>query len=122
MVGYLSGGAKPLGRMICSGADCSDPWWSLSDIKVTTVIMCALVVELLCQAVMGHVPALECMSLGTRGRLWLCLVLRGINVHRYPRSPALWPLTWYSGHPRVWLPGVRCVLLRKGKLDRADRW
>jgi hypothetical protein len=32
---------------------------SLSDIRVIMMIMCVLVVEFLCKAVMGHVPILE---------------------------------------------------------------
>jgi hypothetical protein len=34
----------------------------LSDVSVTMVIMRVLIVELLCQAVMGHIPLLKCLS------------------------------------------------------------
>jgi hypothetical protein len=37
------------------------------------------------------------------------VVLPRIKWHRYPRTPALWRLARYSGHPgRAWLLGV-CV-------------
>jgi hypothetical protein len=52
-------------------------------------IMRVLVVELLCQAVMGWIPALECLLLGMRGHLWLCLALYGIKWPHYPRILAL---------------------------------
>jgi hypothetical protein len=52
---------------------------SLSNVRVIMAIMHVLAVELLYQAVMGRVPILECMLPGTRGRLWLCLVLSGIE-------------------------------------------
>jgi hypothetical protein len=91
-LGYLSGGVKPLGRMIYFGIDCTGPWWtgsfmenpaliraSLSDVRVTMVIICVLVVELLYHAVMGWVPVLECLLPGVRGSLWLCLILLDIK-------------------------------------------
>jgi hypothetical protein len=34
---------------------------SLSDVRAIMVIMCVLVVELLCQMMMGRVPVLECL-------------------------------------------------------------
>jgi hypothetical protein len=52
---------------------------SLFDVRVNMTIMRVLVEELLCQAVMGQIPALECLLLGACGRLWLCLVLSGIK-------------------------------------------
>jgi hypothetical protein len=50
---------------------------SLLDVRVIIVIMCVLVVELLCQAVMGWILVLECLLPGVR--LWLRLVLPGIK-------------------------------------------
>jgi hypothetical protein len=47
---------------------------SLCDIKVIMAIMCVLMLELLCQAVTGRIPVLECLLLGVCGRLWSCLV------------------------------------------------
>jgi hypothetical protein len=52
---------------------------SLFDVRVNMTIMRVLVEELLCQAVMGQIPALECLLLGACGRLWLCLVLSVIK-------------------------------------------
>jgi hypothetical protein len=52
---------------------------SLSDVRVAMVIMSVLVVELLCQAAMGWVPVLESLLPGTRGCLWLRLVMPGIK-------------------------------------------
>jgi hypothetical protein len=97
---------------------------SLSDVKVIMVIMRVLMEELPCQAVMGHIPILECLLSGTRGLLWLRLVLPGIKWHRYLKTPALWPLTQYSGHPRAWLPRARAsaTLGCVGELDLAYRW
>jgi hypothetical protein len=42
---------------------------SLSDVRVTMVIMCVLIMELLCQAVTGQFPVLECLLLGMCGHL-----------------------------------------------------
>jgi hypothetical protein len=53
------------------------------------VIMRVLVVDLLCHVVIGQIPALESLLLGTRGRMWLYLVLFGIKRPRYPRFLAL---------------------------------
>jgi hypothetical protein len=52
---------------------------SLSNVSVSMSIMRVLVVELLCQVVMGQIPVLECLLLGTRGRMLLCLVLPSIK-------------------------------------------
>jgi hypothetical protein len=43
------------------------------------MIMCVLVDELSCQAVMGWIPALEYLLLGVCGCLWLRLVLLDIK-------------------------------------------
>jgi hypothetical protein len=59
------------------------------------MIMRIFVVELLCEAVMGWIPALECLLPGTRGCMWLCLVLSGIKWPRYMRIPALGSLARY---------------------------
>jgi hypothetical protein len=40
---------------------------SLSDVRVIMAIMLVLVVELLCQAVMGQLQVLECLLPGLRG-------------------------------------------------------
>jgi hypothetical protein len=47
---------------------------SLSIVKVIMLIMHVLMVELLWQAVMGQILALECLLPGAHGRLWFCLV------------------------------------------------
>jgi hypothetical protein len=56
---------------------------SLSDVRVTTVIMHVLVVELLCQTVIGRVPLLDCLLPGVHWCLWLYLVLPGTKWHHY---------------------------------------
>jgi hypothetical protein len=76
---------------------------SLSDVKVIMMIMCVLVVELLCQTVTGRIPVLECLLLGTRGRLRLCLIMFGIKWPHHSRTLALEPLARYLGYPQVWL-------------------
>jgi hypothetical protein len=52
---------------------------SLSDVRVTMVIMHVLMVELLCEMVMGRVSVLEYLLPGMRGRLCLRLVLPDIK-------------------------------------------
>jgi hypothetical protein len=52
---------------------------SLSDVRVVMVIVWVLVVELLCQAVMGCIPVLECLLPSACERLWLHLFLPGIK-------------------------------------------
>jgi hypothetical protein len=72
------------------------PYWaSLSDVRVIMMIMYVLMMELQCQAVMERIPALECLLSGTRGHLWLCLVLCGIKWHHHPRTHALGSLARY---------------------------
>jgi hypothetical protein len=83
---------------------------SLYDVRVIMMFVRVLMMELLYQAVMGHISALECLSLGTRGSQRLCLILSGIKWHRHPWTPALGD------------PGVRAESGQKDELDRADRW
>jgi hypothetical protein len=52
---------------------------SLSDVRVSMVIMRVLVVELLCQAGTEQIPVLQCLLPGPHGCLWLRLVLPGIK-------------------------------------------
>jgi hypothetical protein len=50
---------------------------------------------------MGCILVLECLLPGTRGRVWLCIVLSDIEWPRCSRNLALRSLAWY------WqLPGV----------------
>jgi hypothetical protein len=105
---------------------CGEPHFyraSLSDVRVIMTFMCVLMVELLCQAGMGWISALECMLSGARGSQWLCLILSGIKWLRHPRIPALWSLARYQ-RPQVWLLGARTHAEsgHKEELDRADRW
>jgi DMSO/TMAO reductase YedYZ heme-binding membrane subunit len=97
---------------------------SLSDVRVIMVIMRILVEELLYQAVMRRIPVLECLLSGSHRCLWLRPILPSIKWHRYPRNLALWPLAWYLGHLRAWLPGsqTHAVLGRKDEVVWADRW
>jgi hypothetical protein len=85
---------------------------SLSDVRDIMVIMCVLVVELLCQAMMGWNSVLECLLPGTRGRWWLHLILPGIKWTHYLRTPALGPLARYLGYPWAWLPGPERMLIQ----------
>jgi hypothetical protein len=94
------GGAKPLRQTIYHGVDRPGPWWtesslensaylgvSLCDVRVTIAIMCVLVEELPCQALMGQNLVLECLLSGMRGWWRLRLVSPGIKWHRYSRTP-----------------------------------
>jgi hypothetical protein len=67
--------------------------------------MHVLVVELLCQAVMGRISALECLLSSTRGSQWLHLVLFGIKWSRYLRTSALRLLARYRTPPGVAIGG-----------------
>jgi hypothetical protein len=49
----------------------------LSYVRTIMVFMCASLFELLCQAVMGQVPALEYLLLGARGLLWPSPIMPG---------------------------------------------
>jgi hypothetical protein len=68
---------------------------SLSNVKVIMMIIRVLMVELLCQAVIGQIPTLECKLPGTGGCLLFHLILSGIKWPRYPRTLALSPLVEY---------------------------
>jgi hypothetical protein len=61
---------------------------SLSYVRVIMMIMCVLMVELLCQAVIGRVPVLECLLLGAHGHQRLRHVMSGIKWPQSPRDPA----------------------------------
>jgi hypothetical protein len=65
-VGCLSRGMKPPGWAVYLSVGCPGPWWTrtlmeklvftranLSDVRVIMAIMCVLVGDLLCLAVMG---------------------------------------------------------------------
>jgi hypothetical protein len=58
-------------------------------------VMRVLMVMLLCQTVMGWIPALERLLPGERGNLWLCLELSGIKWPHYSWIPALGSLARY---------------------------
>jgi hypothetical protein len=52
--------------------------------------MCILVVEFLCQMMMGWLPVLKYLLSSARGFLWSCLVLPGIkSVGAYPMLKTL---------------------------------
>jgi hypothetical protein len=68
---------------------------SLSNVKVIMMIMRALVVELLCQTVIGRISGLESLSPHTHGRRWICLTLCDIKWTHYPRIPVLGSLARY---------------------------
>jgi hypothetical protein len=56
---------------------------------------------------MEWIPILECLSIGTRGGLWLHLVLPGIKWSLFSRTLALRPHALYLGYLESWLPGAR---------------
>jgi hypothetical protein len=110
---------RPSGWVFYFGVDRPGPRWtgsfmenptligvSLSDGRVIIVIMHVLVVELLCQVVMGWIPVLECLSQArvgayTYGLSWLAL--NGLST-REPGSQALRsvlriPLSMATGGP-----------------------
>jgi hypothetical protein len=49
-------------------------------------IMHVVVVELLCQVVMGRILAVECLLSSVRGSLCSCPILSGIKCHCFMRS------------------------------------
>jgi hypothetical protein len=88
---YLSGGVKPSGRATCLVVDHLGPWLTgslvekpaftrvgLSDVRLIMVIMRVLV-ELLCQAVIGQIPILECLLSDACERLRLHPVMSVIK-------------------------------------------
>jgi hypothetical protein len=85
--------------------------------------MYVLVVELLCQAVTGQIPTVECLLPSAHGHLWLCLVLSDIKWP-YLRTPTLEPLARYLGYPRTWVPEAWAhdESGHEDKVDRPDRW
>jgi hypothetical protein len=59
---------------------------NLYGVRVIMVIMCVPVRELLCQAVTGQIPVLECPLPDACGLVWLCPVMPGIKCHHFPRT------------------------------------
>jgi hypothetical protein len=51
----------------------------LSNVRVIMAIMCVLMMELLCQAVMGHISVLKYLLSGARGRLCHVLSCQALN-------------------------------------------
>jgi hypothetical protein len=74
---------------------------NLFDVRAIMVIMCVLIVELLCQTVMGRVPVLECLLPDARGYQRLCHVLSGIKCPRFLKISALRSLARYWEPPGV---------------------
>jgi hypothetical protein len=68
---------------------------SLSDVRVILAIMRVLMMELPCQAVTGQILGLKCLLSSACGRLWLRLILSGIEWPRGPRIPTLGSLAQY---------------------------
>jgi hypothetical protein len=58
---------------------------NLSDVRVIMAIKRVLMVELLCQAVTGWIPVLECPLSGACGCLWLRPIMSGIKWRSFPR-------------------------------------
>jgi hypothetical protein len=125
--------------VISFGVDRLSPWWtgsfvedapppligvSLSNVRVIMAFMCVLVVESLCQAMMGWIPALDWLLLGASGSQWLRLVLFGIKCPHHPRAPRLLESLDRYRDPHAWLPGsqVHAEPGHKGELDRAHKW
>jgi hypothetical protein len=59
---------------------------SLSDVRVTVMIMRVLIVKSLCQVAMSPVPELECMLPGASGCMWLRLVIPSTKWHCFLRT------------------------------------
>jgi hypothetical protein len=59
---------------------------SLSGVRVIVVIMRIPLVELLCQAAMGHILVLKYLLSGACGRLWSCLIVPSIKCRRFSRT------------------------------------
>jgi hypothetical protein len=66
----------------------------------------------------GTVPALECLLLGARACLWLCLVMSGIKWRYFPMTRLQWHLPGAGEPPppsvTVRGPGVYRARLRGG--------
>jgi hypothetical protein len=58
---------------------------SLSDVRVIMEIMCAPVVELLCQAAIGWISVLKYLLPGAHGRMWPCPLMPSNKCHRFVR-------------------------------------
>jgi hypothetical protein len=58
----------------------------ISCIKLVMAIMCILVVELLCQTVMGQLLVLKYLLSGAHGCLLSCLVVSSIKCHHFLRT------------------------------------
>jgi hypothetical protein len=129
------GGVRPLILVICFGVDHPGPWWtgffmghpafngaSLSDVGVIMAIL-HILMELICQAMMGHILALQCMfpqaHVGACGQ-----VLSSSKWLHCSRTPALGSLVQYLGYPWAWLPGARAYAEPgcEDKSARVDRW
>jgi hypothetical protein len=82
---------------------------SLSDGKVIMAIMHVLSLDLLCQAVMGRVPVLECLLLGARVCQRLRPILFGFKcpLLEGPSSRVTCPV---PGTPKHGYRGPGCVL------------
>jgi hypothetical protein len=96
------------------GVGCLGPWWtrafmvgaiwaSLSDVRMIMTIMCVLLEELLCQAVMGRILVLECLLSVTRGCLCLRHVTLDIKWRCFLRTQLQWCLPDIR-KPWAWLP------------------
>jgi hypothetical protein len=79
---------------------------SLSDGKVIMAIMYVLSLDLLCQAVMGRVPVLECLLLGARVCQRLRPILFGFKWPRSLRELALGLLAQYQEPPSMVTRGL----------------
>jgi hypothetical protein len=92
---------------------------NLFDVRVIMVIMHILVRELLCQAVTGWIPVLECPILWHVWLLWLCPVMSGIKCCHLPRTRLKCRLPG-TGEPRgVDTRGPGCVLSQGLRIRRA---
>jgi hypothetical protein len=96
---------------------------SLSDVKVIMMIMCIFVVKLLCLAVTGWVPLLQCLLHGTHGLQRLRLIMSASNG-LVPQGTRLCGHLLGSKTPQVWLRGAwaHAEAGYKEDMDWGDGW
>jgi hypothetical protein len=75
------------------------PCRASSFVRVIMMIICVRVVELLCQAVMGHAPVLKCHVLGVHGCLCLCPIMLVLIRHCFCKVPTVVVFTRYWRAP-----------------------
>jgi hypothetical protein len=77
------------------------PGACLSYVRIIMVFMRVPLVELLWQATMGWIPALEYMMSGARGILRPRPIMPGAKCHHFSRPQNQWSVSWLSLKTKV---------------------